>query len=91
MYPILPDACARALTEPDFSEFDRGKPLSLKFVCFTRYKKEFTLPVAFPPLVLQQILAAVWAEHGVKNLRVAVKQRRQAPLNIPVKSKPVTK
>jgi len=61
----------RALTEPDFSEFDRGNHLSLKFVCFTRYKKEFTLPVAFPPLVLEQILAAVWAEHGVRNLRVA--------------------
>jgi 2,3-bisphosphoglycerate-independent phosphoglycerate mutase len=61
----------RALTEPDFSEFDRGNRLSLKFVCFTRYKKEFTLPVAFPPLVLEQILAAVWAEHCVRNLRVA--------------------
>ncbi len=61
----------RALTEPDFSEFDRGDLLKLKFVCFTRYKKEFTLPVAFPPLVLEQILAAAWAEHGIKNLRVA--------------------
>jgi len=61
----------RALTEPDFSEFDRGNRLSLKFVCFTRYKKEFALPVAFPPLVLEQILAAVWAERGVRNLRVA--------------------
>jgi len=62
---------ARALTEPDFSEFDRGNRPSLRFACFTRYKKEFTLPVAFPPLVLEQILAAVWAEHGVRNLRVA--------------------
>jgi 2,3-bisphosphoglycerate-independent phosphoglycerate mutase len=61
----------RALTDPDFREFDRGKPLSLHFVCFTRYKKEFTLPVAFPPLVLTEILAAVWAEHGIRNLRVA--------------------
>ncbi len=61
----------RALTEPDFREFDRGKPPALHFVCFTRYKKEFTFPVAFPPLVLTEILAAVWAEHGVRNLRVA--------------------
>jgi len=61
----------RALTDPDFREFERGKPLSLHFVCFTRYKKEFTLPVAFPPLVLTEILAAVWAEHGIRNLRVA--------------------
>jgi 2,3-bisphosphoglycerate-independent phosphoglycerate mutase len=61
----------RALTEPGFSEFDRGNGLSLKLVCFTRYKKEFTHPVAFPPLVLDGILAAAWAEHGVRNLRLA--------------------
>jgi 2,3-bisphosphoglycerate-independent phosphoglycerate mutase len=61
----------RALTESDFREFDRGSVPSLHFVCFTRYKKEFTLPVAFPPLVLTEILAAVWAEHGIRNLRVA--------------------
>ena len=61
----------RALTEPDFREFERGKPPSLHFVCFTRYKEEFTLPVAFPPLLLKEILAAVWAEHGIRNLRVA--------------------
>ncbi|HSP94312.1 MAG TPA: 2,3-bisphosphoglycerate-independent phosphoglycerate mutase [Thermoanaerobaculia bacterium] len=61
----------RALTETGFSEFDRGDGLSLKLVCFTRYKKEFTLPVAFPPLVLDGILAVAWAEHGVRNLRLA--------------------
>ncbi len=61
----------RALTEPDFSEFLRGKRPSLKFVCFTRYKKEFTLPVAFPPLVLEGILADAWAAQGVRNLRLA--------------------
>jgi 2,3-bisphosphoglycerate-independent phosphoglycerate mutase len=61
----------RALTDPEFSDFDRGRSLSLHFVCFTRYKEEFTLPVAFPPLVLNEILAAVWAEHGIRNLRVA--------------------
>ncbi len=61
----------RALTEPEFSEFKRGDRLSLAFVCFTRYKKEFTLPVAFPPLVLDGILASAWADHGVRNLRLA--------------------
>ena len=60
-----------ALTDPEFGEFERGKPPSLHFVCLTRYKKEFPLPVAFPPLVLTKILAEVWAEHGVRNLRVA--------------------
>jgi 2,3-bisphosphoglycerate-independent phosphoglycerate mutase len=61
----------RVLTETDFREFDRGPALSLHFVSFTQYKKEFTLPVAFPPLVLTKILAEVWAENGVRNLRVA--------------------
>ena len=61
----------RALTEPEFSEFERGDRPSLTFVCFTRYKKEFTLPVAFPPLVLDGILASAWADHGVRNLRLA--------------------
>jgi 2,3-bisphosphoglycerate-independent phosphoglycerate mutase len=61
----------RALTDPDFRDFERGNPPSLHFVCFTRYKKEFPLPVAFLPLVLTEILAAVWAEHGIRNLRVA--------------------
>ncbi len=61
----------RALTEPDFAEFEREAPPSRYFVCFTRYKEEFLLPVAFPPLVLREILAEVWAEHGTTNLRVA--------------------
>jgi len=61
----------RALTDPDFADFERGRPPSLHFVCFTRYKKEFTLPVAFPPLALREILAEVWAERGVTNLRLA--------------------
>ncbi len=61
----------RALTEPTFSEFRRPDRLSLHFVCFTRYKKEFPQAVAFPPLELAEVLAQVWAEHSVPNLRVA--------------------
>src|SRR5262249_47378957 len=55
----------RALTEQNFAEFPRGAAPPLRFVPFTRYKKEFTLPVAFSPLVLREILAEAWAEHGV--------------------------
>jgi 2,3-bisphosphoglycerate-independent phosphoglycerate mutase len=61
----------RALTEPDFAEFPRPKPPRIHFVCFSEYKKEFALPVAFPPRKLHHILADVWAEHGVANLRLA--------------------
>src|SRR5262249_59133765 len=61
----------RALTEPAFAEFERGRAPAVGLVCFTRYKKEFPLPVAFPPLVLTGILAQAWADHGVRNLRLA--------------------
>jgi 2,3-bisphosphoglycerate-independent phosphoglycerate mutase len=61
----------RAFTEPDFSEFPRGDPPSVFFVCFTEYKKEFALPVAFPSPRLDRILAAVWGDAGVRNLRLA--------------------
>ncbi|NIA20172.1 MAG: 2,3-bisphosphoglycerate-independent phosphoglycerate mutase, partial [Xanthomonadaceae bacterium] len=40
----------RAFTEPNFSSFDRGQPLSLSsYICFTEYDASFDLPVAFPP------------------------------------------
>ena len=61
----------RALTEPGFTEFPRSARPPILLVCFTRYKKELTLPVAFPPLVLKEILAQVWGEQGVRNLRLA--------------------
>jgi len=37
------------------------------------------------------LLSRWWSSILLQNLRLAVKQRRQAPLNIPVKSKAVTK
>jgi 2,3-bisphosphoglycerate-independent phosphoglycerate mutase len=61
----------RALTDRSFSDFPRAEAPRLHFVCFTQYKEEFRLPVAFPPLRLERILAEIWAEHGVRNLRLA--------------------
>jgi len=61
----------RALTEPDFAEFPRPKPPKIQLVCFTEYKEDFGLPVAFPPQGLTHILADVWARAGVPNLRLA--------------------
>jgi hypothetical protein len=37
------------------------------------------------------VLARWWSGIWLQNLRMAMRQRRQAPLNIPVKSKPVIK
>ena len=61
----------RALTDRSFAEFPRPVPPDTHFVCFTEYKPEFELPVAFPPQELTGILADVWAQHGVANLRLA--------------------
>jgi 2,3-bisphosphoglycerate-independent phosphoglycerate mutase len=61
----------RALTEDAFADFPRPKPPRIHFVCFTAYKEDFGLPVAFPPQALTHILADAWAQAGVANLRLA--------------------
>jgi 2,3-bisphosphoglycerate-independent phosphoglycerate mutase len=62
----------RAFTEHGFSEFDRGAhPPVVDFVTMTQYKKEFPLPVAFPPDHPAHVLADVLAEHGLKQLHIA--------------------
>ena len=62
----------RAFTEAGFSGFDRGShPLTIDFVTMTEYKREFPLPVAFPPDHPQQVLADVLAEHGLRQLHIA--------------------
>ncbi|HTR03464.1 MAG TPA: 2,3-bisphosphoglycerate-independent phosphoglycerate mutase [Thermoanaerobaculia bacterium] len=61
----------RALTEAGFADFPRPKPPKLHVVCFTEYKEDFRLPVAFTPQALVHILADVWAAAGVSNLRLA--------------------
>ena len=61
----------RAFTEEDFSGFERGPRLNVKFTCMTEYDRGFGLPVAFGPIPLTMIFADVLAQHGLKNLRVA--------------------
>ena len=62
----------RAFIEPGFAEFDRGDhPPSVDFVTMTQYKKEFPLPVAFPPDNPEHVLADVLAEHGLRQLHIA--------------------
>ncbi|MEP6993740.1 MAG: 2,3-bisphosphoglycerate-independent phosphoglycerate mutase [Acidobacteriota bacterium] len=61
----------RAFTETEFAEFPRPKPPKLHFLCFTEYKPEFGLPVAFNPRPLTNILADVWSKAGIENLRLA--------------------
>jgi 2,3-bisphosphoglycerate-independent phosphoglycerate mutase len=60
-----------ALTDATFSEFPRPLPPKVHFLCFTEYKQDFGLPVAFGPKPLSHILAQVWADAGLTNLRLA--------------------
>jgi 2,3-bisphosphoglycerate-independent phosphoglycerate mutase len=61
----------RALTHPAFDGFDvRDRP-ALGAATMTQYDETFTLPVAFPPLVLTRIVAEVLAEHDKTQFRTA--------------------
>jgi 2,3-bisphosphoglycerate-independent phosphoglycerate mutase len=61
----------RALAVPDFDGFPVPERPRLDYVCFTLYDKTFGLPIAFPQLQHQNILADVFANLGVRNYRLA--------------------
>ena len=46
-------------------------PKNLKYVCMTRYDKNFDLPVVIPPESMSNILANVMGALNLRNLRVA--------------------
>ncbi len=62
----------RAMNFPDFEFFKRNLvPKLSDYVCMTRYDEKFTLPVAFPPESLTEILGGVISEKGLRQLRIA--------------------
>jgi len=62
----------RAFTQEDFKGFNRGtKPKLSSYVCLTEYDATFSLPVAFPPQSLKNILAEILSNHKIKQLRIA--------------------
>lgn len=62
----------RAFTESEFKEFDRNvTPALCGYVCMAQYDENFTLPVAFPPVHLDQILGEVVSYQGFTQLRIA--------------------
>jgi 2,3-bisphosphoglycerate-independent phosphoglycerate mutase len=61
----------RVYTELNFTGFDRGPKLKIRFTCFTQYSAAFALPVAFGPVKVERILADALAEAGLRNLRIA--------------------
>ena len=61
----------RALTAPHFPGFPRPQRPEVYYTCLTHYSPDFDLPVAFPLQSLDHILAEVFAQHGIRNVRVA--------------------
>jgi len=62
----------RAFTEPEFDLFERETtPELCNYVCMAQYDEGFTLPVAFPPVHLDQILGEVVSYQGLTQLRIA--------------------
>lgn len=61
----------RALTDVEFTGFNRGAAPQTHYVCMSQYDESLTLPIAFPPHHIHNILAEVLAAHHMRNLRIA--------------------
>ena len=62
----------KAFTESAFSEFERDRlPKLCDYVTMTLYDETFTLPIAFPPVHLEDILGEIISQNGLKQLRIA--------------------
>jgi len=61
-----------AFTDEGFDEFERGSRLNLcGYTCMTLYDSDFTLPIAFKPKSMQNILGQVISDASLKQLRIA--------------------
>ncbi|MDO4990832.1 MAG: 2,3-bisphosphoglycerate-independent phosphoglycerate mutase [Eubacteriales bacterium] len=61
-----------ALNLPDFDGFERKKTVyPLSYVCTAQYDENLTLPIAYPPEVIEQTLGDYISELGMKQFRVA--------------------
>jgi len=61
----------RAFTGLNFDGFERERIQDLHFATFTQYDRSINTSIIFPPVAPARPLAALFAEHGVTNLRVA--------------------
>ena len=59
-------------TDDSWQEFEINyKPKLSEYVTFTQYDKQFALPIAFPPVSMNHILAEEVSRHGLRQLRIA--------------------
>lgn len=59
-----------ALTDPDFEHFDTSYTIE-NFVCMTEYDEDYDLPVAYPPLELENGLTDYLSKEGLRQYHVA--------------------
>ncbi|MBI4713225.1 MAG: 2,3-bisphosphoglycerate-independent phosphoglycerate mutase, partial [Planctomycetes bacterium] len=61
----------RTLTAPNFADFARKSFPKVFYTAMTQYDEKFTLPVAFKPVHLNNILAQVLADNKITQLRIS--------------------
>ena len=61
-----------ALNLPEFDGFERKKTVfPLNYVCTAQYDENLTLPIAYPPEVIENTLGDYVSAHGLKQYRLA--------------------
>ncbi len=60
-----------ALTMDDFNDFECGESLDFHLATMTRYRADFTCPVAYEPSFLKGIFPEVVSNAGLSQLRIA--------------------
>ena len=68
---IRNEAERAGLTETDFKEFHRKIFPKVLFTTLTQYDEKFTLPVAFKPITMKNILSEILSKNNIKQLRIA--------------------
>jgi len=62
----------QAFTDDSWQDFEVNcRPRLADYVTFTQYDKQFSLPIAFPPVSMEHILAEEISDHGLRQLRIA--------------------
>lgn len=62
---------AKAFVIPGFNKFTREYIQDLEFVTFTEYEKDLPVDIAWPPQLIQECLAKVISDAGLRQLHIA--------------------
>lgn len=61
----------KALSLPDFDKFERAQIENFHMVTMMEYEKDFPVEVAFPPLKIDNCLAKIISDAGLRQLHIA--------------------